>query len=325
MVVVTGASGLLGSIIAKLFAERNIPVKALYNNTQPTVSAANKINWVKCDVTDSPSLVKALEGAQAVVHAAAIVSFAQKQKQKMLAVNVEGTANVVNACLTNGVKRLIHISSVAAIGKPINTSIVNESTPWQHATRPSNYGESKHLAELEVFRGEAEGLSVATINPSIILSASNHHRSSGKIFEYIQNERPFYVDGYLNYVDARDVAEMAWQLFNNHKVGGRFIASAGTVSWRDLFEQMAKRLGKKPPSIKVSATVAQIAAAMEWLRSSFTGNEPLITKETAKIARQSIAYSNTRATHELGIRFRSLPETLDWCCAKPASTEQAGF
>jgi dihydroflavonol-4-reductase len=311
MVIVTGASGLLGSIIVEHFASRKITVTGLYNETKPTQAS---VNWVQCNVTDAPSLNKIFSGAECVIHTAAVVSFAQKQKQRMHLVNVEGTANIVNTCLTNGVKKLIHISSVAAIGKPASQTIIDEKTPWTHAGKPSNYGESKHLAELEVFRGEAEGLSVATINPSIILAAGNHHRSSGKIIQYVQDERPFYVDGYLNYVDARDVAEMAWSLYQREKISGRYIASAGTVTWKELFSEIGQRLGKKPPHIKVSPTMARVAAAVEWFRSSISGSEPLVTKETAKIARQKITYSNQRATNDLGIQFRPLRDTLDWCC-----------
>lgn len=314
MVIITGASGLLGSIIADTFASRNIPVTGLYNQAKP---AHPVIHWVQCDVTDSPTLHKLFNGATCVIHVAAVVSFAQKQKEKMFAVNVEGTANVVNACLAAGVQRLIHISSVAAIGKPANETTLSEKTAWSHASKPSNYGQSKYMAELEVFRGEAEGLSVAAINPSIILAAGNTNRSSGKIIQYVQDERKFYVDGYLNYVDARDVAEMAWQLYQHPEHKGRYIASAGTVSWRELFDGLGSRLGKKPPSIKVSPTMARVAAAVEWIRSTVSGSEPLITKETAKIARQKITYSNERAIKELGIQFRPLAETLDWCCQTP--------
>lgn len=316
MVVITGASGLLGSIIAETFATRNVAVTGLFNQSKPT----NKlVKWVQCDVTDTPALNKILEGAECVIHAAAIVSFAQKQKEKMFTINVEGTANVVNACLATGVKRLIHISSVAAIGKPANEEILTEKTAWVHATKPSNYGQSKYLAELEVFRGEAEGLSVAAINPSIILASGNTHRSSGKIIQYVQRERSFYVDGYLNYVDARDVAEIAWQLYKNPIAKGRFIASAGTVSWIELFSGIGKRLDKKPPAIKVTPIMARMAAAIEWIRSTISGSEPIITRETAKIAQQKITYSNNRAVTDLGIKFRPLSDTLDWCCGVEAS------
>ena len=311
MIIITGASGLLGSIIAEYFVSKKISVTGLYNETKPEGS---DINWVQCNVTDAATLNKIFSGVECVVHAAAIVSFAQRQKQLMHLVNVEGTANVVNACLTNGVKKLIYISSVAAIGKPANQTIIHEKTTWSHSGKPSNYGVSKHLAELEVFRGEAEGLAVATINPSIILAGGNRHRSSGKIIQYVQDERLFSVDGYLNYVDARDVAEMVWSLYQKEKISGRYIASAGTVTWNELFREIGQRLGKKPPHIKVPPTMVQVAAALEWLRSSISGSEPLVTKETAKIARQKITYSNQRAISDLGIQFRPLSDTLDWSC-----------
>lgn len=322
MVLITGASGLLGSVIAENFASRNISVTGLYNQSKP---ANSLVNWVQCDVTDYPTLVKIFEGVECVIHVAAIVSFAQKQKEKIFSINVEGTANVVNACLATGVKRLVHISSVAAIGKPANESILSEKTTWSHASKPSNYGQSKYLAELEAFRGEAEGLSVAAVNPSIILAAGNTHRSSGKIIQYVQDEHSFYVDGYINYVDARDVAEMVWQLYKNPQARGRYIASAGTVAWRDLFSEIGSRLGKKPPSIKVSPAMARVAALVEWIRSTLTGTEPLITKETAKIARQKITYSNDRAVKDLGIKFRPLSDTLDWCCGADLSKENGKF
>ncbi len=313
MVVITGATGLLGSILIDHFTSRKVPVTALYRTSPPAERAS--VRWMEGDVTDIHALTKAFEGARCVVHAAALVSFAQRNKNKMFHVNVDGTANVVNACLRAGVKRLVHISSVAALGKPANQKVIDEETPWPGSVKPSNYGQSKYLAELEAFRGEAEGLSVAMVNPSIILAAGHADRSSGKIFQYIYDGRPFYSDGQLNYVDARDVAEMIYRLYENDSVKGRFIASAGTIPWKMLFGKIAKRFDKKPPSIKISPTLAQWAAGVEWLRSSLTGREPLITKETARIARQRITYSNQKACNELAMTFRDLDNTLDWCCS----------
>jgi nucleoside-diphosphate-sugar epimerase len=312
MVVVTGATGLLGSIIVDHFVSRKIPVTALYRNSR--INNNNDIKWINADVMDIQALIKCFEGATGVVHAAALVSFAKHNKENMFTVNAEGTANVVNACLQTGVKRLVHISSVAALGKPLNQKWIDEKTTWTGNEGASNYAQSKYLAELEIFRGEAEGLSVASINPSIILAAGNSHRSSGKIFEYIFNEHPFYTDGQLNYVDARDVAEMVLRLYENPSLKGRYIASAGTIAWKELFHKIADRFHKKPPGIKISETLAKLAAGAEWVRSSVTGKEPLITRETAQIARQRITYVNKKASAELAMSFRELDNTLDWCC-----------
>jgi dihydroflavonol-4-reductase len=311
MVVVTGASGLLGNAIVDKFLQEGIAVTALYNETKPNDSRAT---WLPCDVNDAPELVNIFQGASCVVHAAALVSFAKRRKDDLFTVNVTGTANVVNACLRTGVTRLVHISSVAALGKVGNQKKVTEQTPWTDNMDKSYYGVTKHLAELEVFRGEAEGLSTAMVNPSIILSAAAHNRSSGKIFEYVKNERPFYVTGQLNYVDARDVATMVFLLSKNQNLKGRFIANASTTTWQTLFIEIAKRMGVKPPSLEVSPGLAKVVAGLESLRSALTGSEPLVTRETARMAYQTIEYANTRARQELGVEFKRLEDTLNWCC-----------
>jgi dihydroflavonol-4-reductase len=311
MVVITGASGLLGQAIIDKFVEHNIAVTGLYNQTQPE---HNKIIWLPADVNDAAELNRIFTGATCVIHAAALVSFAKRNKDKLFTVNVDGTANVVNACLRTGVPRLIHISSVAALGKSEKQNIITEEATWVNNAKMSQYGLTKHLAELEVFRGEAEGLSVAVVNPSIILSAQGHHRSSGKIFDYVKKSRPFYVEGQLNYVDARDVATMLFTLYQNPALNGRFIASAGVTTWQNLFQALAKRMGTKPPHIRVSPALAKIVAGIESLRSRVLNTEPLITRETARMAYQTIEYSHARATQTLGITFRTLENTLDWCC-----------
>jgi dihydroflavonol-4-reductase len=315
MVVITGATGLLGSILIEHFLSKNIPVTALYRNNKPNENPG--ITWREADVTDVQALIEIFKGATCVIHAAALVSFARRNKKKMFNINVDGTANVVNACLQTGVKRLIHISSVAALEKAPNKNIVDEHNQWTGAGNPSNYGQSKYMAELEALRGEAEGLSVALINPSVILAKGNTHRSSGQILQYVNDERPFYTDGHVNYIDARDVSEMVFKLSQNN-LRGRFIANAGIVSWKILFHEMATRMGKKPPYIRVTSALTRLAAAAEWLTSSILGKEPLVTRETANLARQNVTYANDKAKRELNISFRDLSETLDWCCSQPA-------
>jgi dihydroflavonol-4-reductase len=311
MIVITGATGLLGSVLAHHLISANVAVTGLCR-TMPT--GGLPIKWVEGDVTDVHSLIKCFEGASCVVHGAALVSFAFRNRSKMFHVNVEGTANVVNACLQAKVKRLVHISSIAALGKPVNQKVINEGTPWTEERKVSPYGKSKYLAELEVLRGEAEGLSVAIVSPSVILSNGNSHRSSGKIIEYVFNERAFYTDGQLNYVDARDVAAMVLYLCENHLLNGRYIANAGAISLQDFIGLLAKRLNKKPPYIKISAPVVRLAAVFEWIRCSITGQEPLITEETVRFAQQDVVYSNQKACMDLGMSFRELSDTIEWSC-----------
>lgn len=312
MVVITGASGLLGTILIDQFVSRNIAVKALYRRTIPVQQ--NNVEWINADVRDVNRLTEIFRGATCVIHAAALVSFANRHKKKLTEVNVGGTANVVNACLNAEVKRLVHVSSVAALGKSPQQNLVSEESPWPGESTPSNYGLTKYLAELEVFRGEAEGLSVAVVNPSVVLTPANHQRSSGVIFQYIKNGGRFYTDGNINYVDARDVSEAIFRLYENKTLGGRYILNGGTLPWKSFFFEVATRFGTRPPSIRIPAGVTLFAASFEWLRSLIMGGDPLVTREAANLARQPASYSNSKAVNQLAMTFRDLKTTLDWCC-----------
>jgi nucleoside-diphosphate-sugar epimerase len=312
MVIITGASGLLGTVLIDHFVSKNIPIKALYRKTVPV--PRSNVEWIDVDVRDINRLTEIFSGATCVIHAAALVSFAKRHKKRMVEVNVQGTANVVNACLSAGVKRLVHISSVAALGKSPLQNLVDEKSPWPGANTPSNYGLTKYLAELEVFRGEAEGLSVGIVNPSVILTPLNHQRSSGVILDYVKKGGAFYTDGTINYVDARDVSEAVFRLYVNPSLSGRYILNGGTLPWKIFFTEVANRFGKRPPFIRVPAGVTLVAAGFEWIRSLIMGGDPIITKETANLARQQTFYSNNKASDKLAMSFRDLKNTLDWCC-----------
>ena len=314
MVVITGASGLLGLTLVDHFTSRNIPVTGLYRRSKP--AQRENVTWIESDITDVNALTEVFKGATCVIHAAALVSFARRHKEKMFQVNVEGTANVVNACLKAGVKRLVHVSSVAALGKSPNQNIVNEESPWPGASIPSNYGLTKYLAELEVRRGEAEGISVALVNPSVILTSYGWNRSSGQIFQYLKNGGIFYTDGSINYVDARDVAEAVFRLYENTSLKGRYILNSGSLPWKTFFDSVSLKMGRRAPYINIPAGVTLMAAAVERVRSIIMGSEPLITRETANIARQYVSYSNEKAVSQLALVFRSLDDTLNWCLNK---------
>jgi nucleoside-diphosphate-sugar epimerase len=305
---------LLGLALVDHFTARKIPVTALYRRSKPSSHAY--ISWLESDVTDVNALTQIFTGANCVIHAAALVSFARRHKEKMFQVNVEGTANVVNACLRAGVKRLVHVSSVSALGKSPNQNIVNEESPWPGASTPSHYGLTKYLAELEVHRGEAEGISVAVVNPSVILASIGLNRSSGQIFQYLKNGGIFYTEGSINYVDARDVAEAVFRLYENTSLSGRYILNSGSLPWKTFFEKVSTKLGRRAPYINVPSGITLFVAWFEQLRSIIMGGDPIITKETANIARQYVSYSNEKAVSQLSMVFKDLDETLNWCLSK---------
>ena len=255
MVAITGANGLLGSFIVRKLLTENQSVIAI-KRTESDISllrdVADKISWRDADITDQVSLNEAMQGANLVIHAAALVSFNPRDSKKVFEVNVQGTINVIEACLSNKVQRLLHISSVAALGRQKDQQIVDEENKWVSSTLNSAYAESKYLAELEIFRAQEEGLSTIMVNPSVILAPADWNRSSAQLFKYVWEQKSFYIEGVLNYVDVRDVANIVYQLLFLPDKCGRFIVSAGRISFIDFFTSIARNFNRIPPHIKLN-------------------------------------------------------------------------
>jgi dihydroflavonol-4-reductase len=165
MILVTGASGLVGMHLVKSLLAKGKNIVALYRQQIPVFEGAQQVKWIQGDILDVVSLAQAMEGVQQVYHCAAIVSFAPKDREKMLQANREGTANVVNACIEHAIQKLVYVSSVAALGRIREDAPVDETANWTPESSNSVYGQSKFLAEMEVWRGMAEGLNVAIVNP----------------------------------------------------------------------------------------------------------------------------------------------------------------
>jgi dihydroflavonol-4-reductase len=317
MIAVTGANGLLGNFIVRKLVDNNTPVVAIVrknSNVDLLHPLRGKITMREADVLHLQDLTTALEGADSVIHAAAVVSFNPRRARNIYEVNVEGTRNVVNACLELKIPKIVHISSVAALGRQKGMNTVDEDCKWPESSLNSDYAESKYLAELEMFRGMEEGLSVSMINPSVILAPSDWTRSSAKLFRYVWDEKIFYTGGSINFVDVRDVADMVDLMVRQQHNGQRFIANGGSVLLKEFFTEIARRFQKKPPSIYVTSPWTQIVARLEEVRSFFTGTEPLVTRQSARLAEESFAYTSKKAETSLGIKFRAIEETLNWCC-----------
>ncbi len=314
MIAITGASGLLGNFIAQRLRVAGIPFYGIKRNATRFQDNQLSMDWKDSDILDTISLPRAIEGADAVIHSAALVSFNPADAEILYRINVEGTRHVVNACLQAGVPRLLHISSVAALGRQKGTTIINEDHKWVESKLNSDYAESKYLAELEVFRGKEEGLQIDIINPSVILAQSNWDRSSSQVFKYIWKQRPFYTKGMINYVDVRDVAEMVFRILNQKSGGERIIANGGSSAIKDFLTAIAGNLNRKAPWIEAPGVLAGVAAKLEYVRSKLTGSEPIISAESVRAAQEKFFYDNKKAINELGMQFHPLEETIQWCC-----------
>ena len=324
LILVTGANGLLGSAIVTYLLANGHRVRGLRrsgSDMQLLNSVEEKVEWAEGDVLDVLALEKAFEGVTYVIHTAAIVSFTPKDQKQMYQINVQGTANVVNLALEVGVKKMAFVSSVAALGRPdprmIDASkptVIDENQKWEESPLNSHYGKSKYLAEIEVWRGVAEGLSAVVVNPSMVLGEGDWTRSSTQLFKYVFDENKYYTEGLINYVDVLDVAEATVKLLVSEVKNERFVLSAGSTTYRELFAKMAEGFGKRPPSKLVSPFLTEIIWRVEAARSWLTGSKPLITKETAKTARTKFIYNGEKIQKALGFTYRPLDETVGRVC-----------
>lgn len=311
-VFVTGASGLVGSALIRQLLAQNISVRALYHqNTSPllTKEEINKVQWIQGDILDISLLLDILPTCTQVYHCAAIVSFHPARRAWMHQINVEGTANIVNASLECGIEKLVHVSSVAAIGQSSQGEIINEETEWKDDDHTSYYGKTKYLSELEVWRGISEGLSAVIVNPAIILGEGNWHQGSTAIFKKVWEEFPFYSTGSTEFVDAADVAKAMIMLMHSNIEGERFIMAAEHYTYAQLMTKIAGIFHKKAPSRKAPAFLMELGWRWEALRSLFSKKEPLITRETVVTAFTRREFDNSKL-HQFLPDFQYTPSDI---------------
>ncbi|MFZ1686668.1 MAG: NAD-dependent epimerase/dehydratase family protein [Flavobacteriales bacterium] len=323
MDLVTGITGLVGSHVAlELLAsdravrglvrkgsDREIVRQVFNHHRSDGYALFDRIIWVEGDLLDPIGLREAMTGVDRVFHCAALVSFDPRDAKRMFATNIGGTANVVNAALECGVQKLVHVSSTSATGRSNNSGPVNEEMPWVRDKLTSPYAVSKYESEMEVQRAVAEGLAAVIVNPSVVLGPGARGRGSLSVIERVAKGTPFYPSGSNGIVDARDVA-MAMAIVADHgTIGERYILSSTPISYRDMFGEIAKGNGRKPPAYTLPGWLLSLAWRLEALRTGSFGGRAFITRYTAQSAVQHYRYDTSKAT-ALGIRFRDPLETV---------------
>lgn len=320
-ILVTGGTGFLGSYILAELISKNYTVRAIRRSSKlpewidPAI--LNRVEWVEGDVLDVVSLEDALEGMDAVIHSAAMVSFLKKERKAMYHCNEEGTANVVNIALEKNVTRLVHISSVAALGRTAHGGEVTEDKKWEESKVNTHYAISKFKAELQVWRGISEGLDAVILNPSTILGYGDWHSSSCAIFKQVYDGFGWYTDGINGFVDVKDVAKAAVLLMESGISSERYIVNGDTWSFKKLQDTISAAFGKKGPQRKATPFLMGIAWRMEKIKSLFSGKRPLLTRESARVAQSQTLFSNEKIIKALnGFSFTPLEQTINDACIK---------
>lgn len=323
MVLVTGATGLVGSHLMIQLLEEGENVRAIYRNTAAIEktksvfqlynkeSLINSIEWVKADITDVPSLDSAFQNIEFVYHCAALISFDPKEEKLLRKTNIEGTANVVNFCLDYKIKKLCHVSSIAALGDlKANEHTVTEETEWNPEAIHSDYAISKYGAEMEVWRGQQEGLNVAIVNPGVILGAGFWDAGSGLLFARVANRLPFYTKGTAGFVVVTDVVKAMIQIMKSDTNGERYSVVAENISFEKMTQSVANALNVKPPRIYGQPWMTSIYWRIDWLVSNFFGVERKCTKIMAHSLHQIQEYSNEKIKNQLHFEFQDIEQSL---------------
>jgi dihydroflavonol-4-reductase len=323
MVLVTGATGLVGSHLVFQLIEQGFEVKALYRNESninrvKQVFAYHKkpewfakIEWFEADILDIPKLEKAYDNVEYVYHCAALVSFDPNDEEQLRKVNIEGTANVVNCCLDFKKKKLCYVSSIAALGDlKEHETIITEETEWNPEKQRSDYSISKYGAEMEVWRAYQEGLPVVVVNPGVILGPLFWTDGSGDIYKKVGNGLTFYTKGGTGFVSVNDVVSVMIELMKSSLVGDRFLLVSETKNYQEMTTLIAKKLQVSLPKYEAKKWMTGLVWRLDWLLGLF-GKKRILSKEMAKTLHKVDYFDNSKIKKAIGFKFEEIDNYID--------------
>jgi len=310
-VFLTGGSGLLGRAIISELLDKGHSVLALKREKSVISGISEQVDWRNGNILDDEFIAQCIEDSDAVIHAAAMVNFNPKHRDRILRNNIDCTALIANEANRLN-KRLIHISSVAALSPEKNGELITEESDYKLDDINTDYALSKYLSEMEVWRAISEGLEACIVNPSIILGASARwHKSSAGFWLQLNKGMPYYPTGIMGFVDAKDVASIARKLLESDISGQRFIADAGSMSYRDFFTSIAKHIGKKPPSKPLKKWMGSALWRLNAFYSFIGGKSSSYSKALDLNTRLHLRYSNQKARELLNHEFIPIEESIE--------------
>jgi nucleoside-diphosphate-sugar epimerase len=320
MILVTGGTGLVGAhLLLHLIESRSIgteKVRAIYRSvaslekTKSLFSMYKKeaffeqIEWIQADITEVPSLEIAFQNIDTVYHCAALISFDPKDEDILRKTNIEGTANIVNFCIAYQIKKLCFISSIATLGDLLpHEKFITEETEWNPEKYHNDYAISKYGAEMEIWRGQQEGLEVIIVNPGVILGPGFREQGSGQLFTKVKNGLKFYTLGSTGFVAVTDVVRMAHELMESEIKNERFTLIAENSIFRDILNAMADALDVKRPEIHAKPFFMEILWRLDWFVSNVFQQKRKLSQATARASYSENTYSNQKIKDQLKTDF----------------------
>ncbi len=327
MVLVTGGTGLVGAHLLLHLLRNDITVRAVHRKgsdlkrvervfgyyvNNPT-ELFKRIDWVETDLSDIPALETAFENVDRVYHAAALISFDPNDYELLMKTNAEGTANIVNLCTANKIKKLCYVSTIGTIGKSLNGIIATEENEWNDQAA-NVYGRSKYAAEIEVWRGAQEGLPVVMVNPGVIVGPGFWGSGSGALFATANKGYRFYPPGGTGFISVHDVIRMMVALMDSPIKNERYIAVTENLSFQEILTRITEKLGKPQPKKKLKFWQLEIGRIADTMRSLLTGHGRRITKNSIRSMKHPETYSNEKIKEALNFEFEALDAIIKLSC-----------
>ncbi len=319
MILLTGATGLVGAHAALFLLQKGESVRAIFRTGESMHKTRalfklyehdelfEQIDWICADVLDIPALETAYKNVREVWHCAALISFDRNDEEKMRKINIEGTANLVNLAVEFKINKFCFVSSIAALGQPKKPNdIVDEELEWNPEQNHSDYAISKHGAEMEVWRGQQEGLQTVIVNPGVILGPGFWNQGSGAIFSAIADDLPFYTKGSTGFVAVTDLVEIMYKLMRSDINGQRYAIVAENIIFRDLSFMIADALNVKRPSIHAKPWMTEISWMIDYLLSKLIGKKRKLYRDTARSLHSRTSYSSQKIKSTLDFKFTDI-------------------
>jgi len=314
---------LVGAHLLLQLLQNDEAVRAIYRSMSSVEKTKNlfhlenqldlfdRIEWIEADITDIPALEKAFKNVTDVYHCAALISFDTHDEELLRKINIEGTANVVNCCIDFNVKKLCHVSSIAALGDvKEGETVITEETEWNPEKNHGDYALTKFGAETEVWKGSQEGLEVIIVNPGVIFGKGFGTAGSGMLLQKIQNGFPFYTKGSTGITSVEDVVTIMMQLMKSSISGERYTIVSENIILQDLLNTIADAMQKKKPYIYARPYMTSLYWRMDWLLSKLFFKKQSFTRATSKSSHSLETYDNSKITNQLNYRFQPMKDCL---------------
>lgn len=317
-ILITGGTGFVGARLARTLVAQGYDVAILRRHSSDLRAIGDaQVDHRLGDVRDYDSLLSAMNGVDTVFHTAAVISYWKKENSLMEAVNVGGTRNVVRACLESGVSRLIHTSSIAAIGYTTDDVMATEENIFTPSDHTTGYRTTKYLAEEEIKRGIAGGLSAVIVNPSVIIGPGDYKMIALRLISKIVNSRFFlYPPGGANFVFIDDVINGHLLAATRGKKGERYILGGDNMTFKEAFTKMIAIANVRTRLFPLAVKLMRPVASIMEQGATLVGVRPVITRDLVAGTERHRYFSSQKATTHLGYSttpFETAVErTLQW-------------